>query len=226
MMKPTAPPAIFRLGDVYERGREMGMEIFNEMEGRLCGVAHDWGIQAEAISHAGDGDHLEIGTLFGGSAILAARVKEELGLDGKIVCVDPLDSYYGKLVDPTSGVEVTKERVLSNARLFGVEERLQLITEKSKPWPIDRGQKFASAFIDGDHQFRGALDDWKATEAQIDKIVLIDNYDSRHMGDGVVDMCAVIFRYYTQVWMPMHISGITLVLGKRTWVEEELWQIK
>lgn len=225
-MKPTAPSAILRLGDTYERGRKIGTEIFDQMEGRMCGVAHDWGIQAEVIAHAGHGDHLEIGTLFGGSAILAARIKEELGLDGKIVCVDPLNGYYGYPHDPASGVEVTKGRVLSNARLFGVEKRLQLITKKSKPWPIDLDRRFASAFIDGDHTFEGALDDWRAVESQVDKIVLIDNYDGQHLRDGVVDACTVIFRYYTQVWLPMHLSGISLALGKRSWIEEELWPTK
>ncbi len=225
-MRPSAPPAIFQLGDVYERGREMGTEIFNQMEGRLCGVAHDWGIHAEAIACVGNGDHLEIGTLFGGSAILAARIKKELGLDGKIVCVDPLDGYYGHPHDPMSGVDVTKGRVLSNARLFGVEDRLQIIAKKSKPWPVDLGQRFASAFIDGDHTVRGALYDWSKVEAQTDKIVLIDNYDSRHLEDRVVDACAGIFKNYTPAWLPIHLSGITLVMGKQSWIKGELWPIK
>ncbi len=225
-IKPSAPKSVFMLGDVYELGREIGTEIHSQIEGRVCGVPHDWGIHAEVIAHAGDGDHLEIGTLFGGSAILAACIKEELGLSGRIVCVDPLDGYYGRGIDPISKTEVTKEQVISNAEMFGVEGRLRIISKMSQPWPFALRRRFASAFIDGDHKFDGAMSDWVAAEAQVDRIVLLDNYDSKHFNNSVVRLCMEIFQNYSQSWMPMHISGISVVLGKRTWVEGELWPKK
>jgi hypothetical protein len=196
------------------------MEIYHQIEGRMCGLPHDWGILAEVIVLAGDGDHLEIGTLFGGSAILAAAIKDEFNLNGKIVCVDPLTGYYGNSVDPKSGVKVTKDRVTSNARAFGVLERLEIIPKPSHPWPLEVKRRFASAFIDGDHKEAGVLKDWEAVQAQVDRVVLFDNYDREHV--DVVSAAIKIFGSYSRSWIPIHLSGISLVFANLGWAKEDL----
>src|SRR5574342_461649 len=68
-------------------------------------------ILAQTVINAGNGDHLEIGSLFGGSAILSALVKKNFSLQGNIYCIDHL-------------VLTGKDYISINARKFDVENRI------------------------------------------------------------------------------------------------------
>lgn len=163
---------------------EIVNSVYLDIEGRMALSDSNVNILAWAVSRAGDGDHLEIGTLFGGSAIVAALVKKEQGFSGKVVCLDPLDGYYldtifAKRTDPVCGLPISRKQVEQNAKTFGVE--LEIIAKRSQPWPHElRDRKFASAYIDGDHWGDGPLLDWLNVKEQVEKIVVFDNFDDQH----------------------------------------------
>jgi len=131
------------------------------------------------VGKAGHGDHLEIGTLHGATAIMAALAKQECGLSGAVVCIDPLAGYYppgpcrpfgvstdgGKMIsseiDGPSHTPVTPEVFWENVDHFGVRERIRLVQAFSCPWPAElEDARFVSAYIDGDHYQEGPSIDW------------------------------------------------------------------
>ncbi|MDH5507632.1 MAG: class I SAM-dependent methyltransferase [Anaerolineae bacterium] len=173
--------SLFPLGAAYQRGQELAQEIGEHMVGRIAGYPQDHGALAQAVYLAGHGDHLEIGTLFGGSAILAARIKQDYNLAGKVVCVDPMQGYYGK-PDPFTGLLPSEELFWENAGKFGVTERMELVVARSKPWPLAAERRFASALIDGDHSPDGVRHDWQRANAQTSRYVVFDNYDKSFPG--------------------------------------------
>ena len=80
-------------------------EIIKAVESKINGrVANKIGdrrtnnldILLECVERAGDGNYIEIGTLFGGSAISVALLKKWLSQEGLIFCVDPLNSMLEK----------------------------------------------------------------------------------------------------------------------------------
>jgi len=202
-------PQIFELGEAYEFGKENGLVIHESMKGRYAGEPHDWGLMAQMLVWAGGGPHLEIGTLFGGSAILAALTKKTYGLAGGVTCVDPLDSYYGNPIDVQSDTYVTVDTVKENADLFGVLDHLEFVTELSMPWPLGE-RRFTSAFIDGGHDYDTVMHDWFHCSRVVSKVIQFDNYDARHCQIAQV----VKFALGNPLWTLLHASGITAILGR------------
>jgi hypothetical protein len=130
---------------------------------------------------SGDGDHCEIGTLWGGSAIVTAMLKQHYGMAGQVCCIDPFDGYYVGIYpyavpNDKLKVPVSIDIVLRNADMFGVAHRLEFIQAKSQPWPIDE-HNFSSALIDGDHWGMAPLYDWLSLEDIVSKYIAFDNYD-------------------------------------------------
>lgn len=129
-----------------------------------------------------DGDHLEIGTLFGASAIVCALAKKNAKREGKIFCIDPLNGYYigarnkngadiGSEIDKPSGKKPTMENLLKNCKEFGVE--LEIIQKKSDPFPEElKGRKFATVYIDGDHWNGAPARDWNSIKDNVDSFVI------------------------------------------------------
>lgn len=151
------------------------LRVFKELPyGRVASWFEACRTMMDLLTEHSVGDHLEIGTLFGGSAIMSAFVKQ-----GKVVCVDPLDGYYekGKL-DPITNLPVTRKAFEQNVAHFKVGERIELVQKSSNPWPtVLEGREFTTAFIDGDHNGTGPLSDWLNVSKQIKSggIVMFDN---------------------------------------------------
>lgn len=144
--------------------------IRENIEGSFKMTASDACILSWAVASGGDGDHLEIGTLFGGSAILAAKIKQRMGHRGKVVCVDPMIEHWGTFP--------TKDVLMGNAEAFGVE--LELITEYSHPWPLGDRQ-FVSVLVDGDHSLDACQRDWDNVKEHTGaKYVAFHDYDEAH----------------------------------------------
>lgn len=195
--------------DIIER-------IQKGIRGRIAHEQHNCNYLAWAIAQAGHGDHLEIGTLFGGSAILAALVKIKLGLKGDIWCVDPLNGYYigtkwQHPVDPVTNIAINEEVVWANARAFGVEDRIHIVPLPSRPWPeaVD-DCCFASAFIDGDHWGDMPKHDWNMAAPRTDHYVIFDNYDALH--PAVMETCHAVTN--TSGWVKEFSGGITYILRR------------
>lgn len=198
--------SLFKLGSAYAFGVNCLDEMEGKIDGRIPGAAHDYGILAQMVHDAGHGDYLEIGTMYGVSAIIAARTKKEYNLSGSVVCVDPMDGYYGESVPD----QATPEKLFHNARLFDVEVWIELIQKHSQPWPGGlEGRRFACTFIDGYHWGRIPLMDFRCASTCTDRFILFDNYDSDHR-----DVVRATIRATMIPWIPVYVGGISFLLEK------------
>jgi hypothetical protein len=157
-----------------------------------------------------DGDHLEIGTLHGGSAIVVALLKRELGFTGRVVCVDPLDGYYPnskryKRVDPLTAVPVSVETLRKNMQRFDVE--LEIIKAYSVPFPdVLQGRTFATAYIDGNHDGETPMQDFFNVSRIVTKYITFDNCGPRW--PAVLRAC----EYAETIWQPHKRQGISCIV--------------
>jgi hypothetical protein len=186
------------------------------IRGRLADECGNTALVVQAALLSGPGDHVEIGTLFGGSAIAVALAKERRGLAGAVYCIDPLDGYYlgtpfAYPVDPVIGEPICEATVRQNAQAFGVSERFIILRKRSSPWPEElQGREFVSAYIDGDHWGQGPLDDWYNVCVCTTGYVVFDNCDAKH--PDVVRACDLAGR--GPVWREVYRAGITCILAK------------
>ena len=111
------------------------------------------------------GNTLEIGTAFGGSAIIASKAKQDSGVDGLIYCVDPQDGTYGK--DMVTPERATIEITTGNFDKFGVEN-VVIFQHRTPPLPSGLfGMMFTSVLIDGNHKGSGPTDDWNIVKDSV-----------------------------------------------------------
>lgn len=215
-------------GDIATRAVHLsGLDIFcddlltkvkQRIYGRICAEHSNCNYLAWAIAQAGHGDHLEIGTLHGGSAILAALVKDKFGLNGDIYCIDPLDGYYigtqfGCPVDWVSRLPVTPEAVKSNAEAFGLGERIHITQAKSIPFPEQlQGHTFSSVYIDGDHWGEAPTIDWQNCKDRTNRMIVFDNVDDQH---PAVHMAVKIAKADPD-WQCVLEAGITAVFERKS----------
>lgn len=101
------------------------------------------------------GDHLEIGALWGATAIVAALAKKLSGTPGRVVCIDPMEYVHYEVWQASIRQKITPEVantiptvVMRNAEALGVE--LELVRAPSQPWPVSG--RFSSVLIDGWHE--------------------------------------------------------------------------
>ncbi len=168
---------LLELGEAYRRGLLVYERLRANIKGRVACHRETCGVIAEVVSRC-TGDHLEIGTLYGATAILAGLVKPA----GMTLAVDPLDGYYGSPVDPASGLRPSVELVRENVKKFGVEGRVVVLPEYFPcRLPFEFGW-FESALIDGDHSYEGALRDWLECKRIVTRYIIFDNVDGKHPG--------------------------------------------
>jgi hypothetical protein len=147
---------------------------------------------SQAVYNSGDGDYIEIGSLHGGSAITAALVKKEFNLKGGIFCIEP-----------------KPRNLIENAKLFGVEDRIQLIKGYFHEISLEN-MEFTCGFIDGDHRPHHPWQDWERLKEKVSKYIMFDDFDKSEIGvqEGVrVAMC-------DWGWTTVHIAGSLVILNK------------
>lgn len=165
-----------------------------------------------------DGDHLEIGSFYGASAIVAALAKIKSGKTGMIYCVDP----YGydrqepvtiqnlKLTPATAANMASKFR--ANLDLFGVRDRVILIQKPSYPWPSELdGLRFDSVLIDGWHYDETPLQDAQNAVRVANKYIVLDDVISRYPGI----MAAYNFILETGEWVEIYRSKHAVTFQKK-----------
>ena len=161
------------------------------------------------------GNHLEIGTLFGGSAIAVALAKKKYNQPGMVVCVDPLNGYYQdkqpepSMIDSPSGVAVTPETLFENILKFGVRDRILVLGAKSEAI-VNLDMKFTTAYIDGDHEGDAPLEDWELVKDKVSRFVIFDNYGEEY--PSVVNACE--FAASLPDWRCVHAGGISFVVER------------
>jgi len=135
---------------------------------------------------AGDGDHVDIGALYGASAIMAAKVKKRFDLKGTVYAIDPYDPVVREnQAAPQPGMQgqlsATPEEFWKNVDEFGLKDRIKLIQKRSYPWPEELKDKvFASAYIDGEHSGTGPWDDFLNLRGRVTKYIGCDNYEEEY----------------------------------------------
>ena len=178
---------------VLPQSVDISRKIVKEL-GERGGRAADAGISLPFLlsmaAAAGDGDHVDIGSLYGASAIGVALIKKELGLKGDVYCIDPYDQKKRDAVvkaDPRldSPISATPEELLANAEHFGV--KLTLIRKNSHPWPEELKDKvFVSAYIDGDHLGEAPMNDFLNLRGRVTGYIGTDNFEEEY--EDVVKM--------------------------------------
>lgn len=162
--------------NIYER-------INADIIGRLALMGADEAELLYRIVGETLGDHVEIGTLWGGTAILAALAKWNGGKGGHIYTIDFMTGGYWNSGDPGADMKrPTAAAILDNLARFKVAERVSVIKARSYPWPLI-AVKPATVLIDGDHSFEGCMRDWQTVSRLEPEIILIHDYASgRHPG--------------------------------------------
>ena len=126
--------------------------------------------------------HAEIGTLFGGSLLLAMHAIEEAGVEDTAIAIDPLQGYYGHEKDIETGLEINRENLEHNIDICAPPTvRVKILQGFSQDKDIleqIRRWRLKSLWIDGDHSYEGIKSDWEAYTPLVIEggYVLIDNY--------------------------------------------------
>ena len=128
----------------------------------------------------GDGNHVEIGSLFGASALVACMIKIELKSPGTVYCIDPMifdEHEYCVRIDGNESQKILLRHhhqiFIDNTRWAG--SRINLIKKRSYPWPLSKDQRFSTAFVDGWHYDDGPMNDVKTLVDVVDNAILLDD---------------------------------------------------
>ena len=193
--------------------RDIVNHVSNNIFGRLANKFGDKELDnvdklLEYIQIAGGGNHLEIGTLYGGSAIAVALLKNELDQDGMIVCIDPFDGYYSQPED-ISGVSITPETIFLNIDEFDVGNRI-LVMQTCSQFVHYLDMQFNTAYIDGDHDNEVPLHDWLLVKDMVNRFVIFDNHSPQH--PDVMKACKIANE--DDEWACVYDKGITYVVER------------
>lgn len=139
-----------------------------------------WGIEADLLSEIcrTPGDHVEVGTLWGASAIIAARAKPP---PGRIYSIDVMQGGYWSEGDPGCKLrKPTARDVLENFMHAGVAERITLICARSFPLPLSPAILPSTALIDAGHNAGDVRRDWHSLSAITAKFIALHDYGKQH----------------------------------------------
>lgn len=153
-----------------------------------------------------EGNHLEIGCLWGGSAILSALSKA----NGHVYTVDFMQGGFWLTGDPGANRNVpTLKAVQQNIKAFDLEDRITLIVSNSNPLPDVNP---VTVMIDGDHSFEGCMADWLNVKSLNPDYVLFHDYKTgNHPGvERVVDHV----RDYEENWHQVDIADSMIVFER------------
>jgi len=164
-------------------------------------------------------DSIEIGTLFGGSCLAKLFAMRDLGVEGKVVCIDPMSGFYDQTRDPQTGLAVTGAVFFENIERFGfTKEAVDLREVKSSDPRAAEGlreKSFATLLIDGDHSYRGVRYDWENYYrfVQPGGIVLFDDYSEPEWPDITV-FANELIDSLPDGWRKLGHLGTTLLLSR------------
>jgi len=123
--------------------------------------------------------YVEIGTLWGGAALLAALARDDV----RVLTVDRMDTDFWRRGDPGVGHKrPTPEIVLKNFARFKVADRVSIHLGLSWPWPYPKLRPYLF-LVDGDHSYEGCLHDLLTAASLKAPTVLVHDYRTgRHPG--------------------------------------------
>ena len=124
-------------------------------------------ILAQCLSLS-DGPHLEIGTKFGATALLASIFTTH-----RITCVDPMEHLTGGWFP--AGYIGHIGTWTDNIKSWDLEDRVSLVVAMSHPLPVTG--PFATAYIDGDHTYYAALQDFTSVRNITTDFIIWDDLE-------------------------------------------------
>jgi len=207
------------------RGIKTVNEIQQRMIGRHCGDLGDKLAQYCSIvqfvrsTGAEAFDNIEIGTLFGGSCLTKLFAMRDLGVRGKVICIDPMDGYYGQSTDPITGMEVNSKILYRNLEIFRFSgesiELRQTFSNSDQAYAGLNEGRFATLMIDGDHSYDGVIHDWECYRRfiGINGFVLFDDYDDPSWPD-VTNAVNKIINSDSQRWRSCGRLGTTFIFQR------------
>lgn len=201
-----------------EMGRDLRDWVASKITGRITISLHTAGVLYHIIGEC-NGDHLDIGTMHGGSAIFAAICMIETGRRG-FESIVPLDNRIITTVDQFSGndgepitvskVPVIEETAIANFKTFGVENRIKIIKTRTQKW-LPNLHEYDTAFIDGGHDLESVHNDWMLLKDFVKKYIIFDDVCDKY--PDVLDTFQ--FACSSLDWMPVYLAGIVGVMKRR-----------
>lgn len=148
--------------------------------------------------------HVEIGCLWGASAILAALAGAE-----RVFTIELGSGGYWDNGDPSLHSRLpTLDAVRGNFEAFGVADRVTLINANSHIWPLPLIEA-DTVFIDGDHGYEGLMRDWKSVRSLARRVLIHDNADNY----PEIQRAIQIIRHYPG-WKLVDEAGSLVVLER------------
>lgn len=126
------------------------------------------------------GLHVDIGCLWGGTAILAA-----LAGCKHVYTLDIMRAGYWESGDPETGTIPSCGAILDNFMRFGVAHKISVIKGRSDPWLIDVGIKPATVLIDGGHDYEAVKKDIENVTQVCTDYMFIHDYNSGGAHPGI-----------------------------------------
>lgn len=187
----------------FTYGGIVAAKLSKEMpSGKSIMSQHDVSILMQMVCYC-EGDHLEIGSAYGGSAIVAALAMDYRKRDGKVICIDPME---GSLAHNST------EKFWQNIKAFGVQDRIEFHQTKSHPYPLG-DRKFGTALIDGDHSTKCVTEDWQNVSNKTLSFIMLHDYGQIHTVRKAI--------YDTVIpdedWAVSHVGGMSLIMKRITW---------
>jgi hypothetical protein len=128
------------------------------------------------------GDHVEIGTLWGATAVLAGLAKVRGKRKGTVYTIDYMRGGFWDHGDPGhQQLKPTPRTVVENLRAFGLQGRVVPVRAPSFPFPLP-GLLPATALIDAGHEYEPCLRDWESLRPITSGAIAFHDYDERHPG--------------------------------------------
>jgi hypothetical protein len=116
-----------------------------------------------------DGDYIEIGSAYGGSAVLAAKAMGDR--PGTVYCIDPFTG-----MNTLDGIDYAIRAFWDNVFAFGVEQRVVAFYQHNPPFPIAiHYHLFSVGLIDGSHGGVAPFRDFVELDDRVTDYLLFDN---------------------------------------------------
>ncbi|GAF92084.1 unnamed protein product [marine sediment metagenome] len=125
-----------------------------------------------------EGDYIEIGSAFGGSAIMAGLAMGDR--PGTVFCIDP---FMG-----TNEFELDMRLTVfwSNIQNWGIKQRVIAFRHVHPPFPVSiHFHKFSVGLIDGDHHQLAPFRDFIALNDRVTDYLLFDNTEKDAVSETI-----------------------------------------
>lgn len=140
-----------------------------------------WRVEADLLAEIckTPGDHVEVGTLWGASAIIAAWNKPR---PDRIYSIDIMQGGYWTDGDPGTNPKIkpTARAILDNFHHAGVADRITLICAPSNPLPVSG--LVSTALIDAAHESYLAKEDWLNLNSFVSRFIALHDVGEQHPG--------------------------------------------